>query len=62
MIIKSLLLSTATATGKAGGNFLVVSLKLLEHESAKWLSKETLRSVNWLPADQLILDKIEKML
>ncbi len=37
-------------------------LKLLEHESAKWLSKETLRSVNWLPADQLILDKIEEIL
>ena len=37
-------------------------LKLLEHESARWLSKETLRSVNWLPADQLILDKIEELL
>ena len=37
-------------------------LKLLEHESARWLTKETLRSVNWLPADQLILDKIEEIL
>ena len=37
-------------------------LKLLEHESARWLSKETLRSVNWLPADQLILDKVEELL
>ena len=37
-------------------------LKLLEHEAAKWLTKETLRSVNWLPADQLILDKIEEIL
>ena len=37
-------------------------LKLLEHEAAKWLTKETLRSVDWLPADQLILDKIEKIL
>ena len=37
-------------------------LKLLEHEAAKWLSKETLRSVDWLPADQLILDKIEEIL
>ena len=36
--------------------------KLLEHESAKWLTKETLRSVNWLPADELILDKIEELL
>lgn len=37
-------------------------LKLLEHEAARWLSKETLRSVDWLPADQLILDKIEEVL
>ena len=37
-------------------------LKLLEHESARWLTKETLRSVDWLPADQLILDKIEQLL
>jgi len=37
-------------------------LKLLEHEAAKWLSKETLRSVEWLPADQLILDRIEEIL
>ena len=37
-------------------------LKLLEHEAARWLSKESLRSVNWLPADQLILDKIEEIL
>ena len=37
-------------------------LKLLEHENAKWLSSETLRSVKWLPADELILDKIEELL
>ena len=37
-------------------------LKLLEHESARWLTKETLHSVDWLPADQLILDKIEQLL
>ena len=37
-------------------------LKLLEHEAAKWVTKETLRSVDWLPADQLILDKIERIL
>ena len=29
-------------------------LKLLEHEAARWLTKETLRSVDWLPADLLI--------
>ncbi len=37
-------------------------LELLEHEAARWLTKESIRSVNWLPADQLILDKIEKLL
>ena len=37
-------------------------LKLLEHEAARWLSKETLRSVDWLPADLMILDKIEEIL
>ena len=37
-------------------------LQLLEHQAAKWVHKETLRSVDWLPADQLILDKIEKIL
>ena len=37
-------------------------LQLLEHEAAKWVTKETLRSVAWLPADQLILDKIEELL
>ncbi len=37
-------------------------LQLLEHESARWLTKETLRSVDWLPADRLILDKIEELL
>lgn len=37
-------------------------LKLLEHEAARWLTKETLHSVDWLPADLLILDKIEEIL
>ena len=37
-------------------------LKLLEHKAARWLTKETLRSVDWLPADLLILDKIEEIL
>lgn len=37
-------------------------LKLLEHEAARWLNRDTLRSVDWLPADQLILDKIQKLL
>ena len=38
------------------------SLKLLEHEDAKWLTLETLYSVDWLPADRQILGKIEEIL
>lgn len=38
------------------------NLQLLEHDSAKWLNKENLRSVEWLPADLLILSEIEKLL
>ena len=34
------------------------SLHLNEHEAAAWLSRETLRSVKWLPADEGLLDKI----
>ncbi|WP_271716058.1 (deoxy)nucleoside triphosphate pyrophosphohydrolase [Anaeromicropila herbilytica] len=34
-------------------------LELLEHESAKWLGKENLKSVNWLPADIEVIDRIE---
>ena len=38
------------------------SLKLLEHEDAKWLTRETLYSVDWLPADRMILGKLEEIL
>jgi 8-oxo-dGTP diphosphatase len=27
------------------------AIKLLEHEDAKWLDRESIRSVDWLPAD-----------
>ncbi len=37
-------------------------LELLEHENAKWLTRETLGTVKWLPADELILDKVEELL
>ena len=35
-------------------------LKLLEAETAKWLTKEELDSVQWLPADVTLIDKIRK--
>lgn len=37
-------------------------LVLKEHEAAKWLTKETLDSVDWLPADLGLLDKIREIL
>ena len=36
--------------------------ELLEHEAAKWLSKENLYSVDWLPADIDAVDAISKRL
>lgn len=38
------------------------SLHLNEHEAATWLSSETLRSVRWLPADEILLDGIAEYL
>ena len=35
---------------------------LLEHEAAKWLTKETLYSVDWLPADIEAVDALYKHL
>ena len=33
-------------------------LLLKEHEAAKWLDKKRLDSVNWLPADQGLIEKL----
>ena len=35
---------------------------LKEHEAAKWLSKDELMNVDWLPADIALLSDIKKML
>lgn len=37
-------------------------LKLLEAEDARWLSKDTLYSVRWLPADITLIERIEKQM
>ena len=34
-------------------------LELKEHEAAKWLGKDELESVSWLPADSVVLPKLE---
>ena len=35
-------------------------MKLLEHEAAKWLGPDELDSVDWLPADVLVVEAIKK--
>lgn len=37
-------------------------LVLKEHEAAKWLTKDELDSVEWLPADITLIDKIRMLL
>ena len=37
-------------------------LKLLEAEAAKWLTKETLYDVQWLPADIILVEKIKEQM
>lgn len=37
------------------------NLVLKEHEAAKWLKKEELDTVEWLPADDGLVDKIKRM-
>ena len=37
-------------------------LVLKEHEAAKWLMKNELDSVEWLPADIMLLDKVQSEL
>lgn len=36
------------------------SLMLKEHKSAKWLSRENLDSVDWLPADVGLIEKLKE--
>lgn len=37
-------------------------LKLMEAEAAKWLTKETLYDVQWLPADIILVEKIKEQM
>ena len=43
-------------------SLLSESLHLNEHEAATWLTHETLRSVKWLPADEILLDRVADLL
>ena len=35
------------------------NLTLLEYEAAKWLTRDELSSVKWLPADEEVVEKIK---
>ena len=39
-------------------SLLTEALHLNEHEAAKWLTKDDLDSVKWLPADLLVIDAL----
>jgi 8-oxo-dGTP diphosphatase len=43
-------------------SLLSEALHLNEHEAARWLTADTLGSVKWLPADDILLPLIEKEL
>ena len=34
------------------------ALHLNEHEAARWLTKDELNSVKWLPADEIVIDEV----
>lgn len=38
------------------------TISLIEHEDAKWLTKDELDSVDWLPADIEVVEKLKTML
>ena len=40
-------------------SLLTEALHLNEHEAAKWLTKDELDSVKWLPADMLVIDALK---
>ncbi len=37
-------------------------LVLKEHEAARWLKKDELSSVDWLPADIILIDRLKELL
>ena len=36
------------------------SYTLLEHEAAKWLAPNELQSINWLPADEDLIEELSR--
>lgn len=50
------------AEGEVGADFGTGGIVLKEHESAKWLTKEQLDSVDWLPADIDVVERLKSCL
>ena len=40
-------------------SLLTEGLHLNEHEAARWLTKDELHSVKWLPADEIVIEKLK---
>ena len=38
------------------------NLVLLEHEASRWLGRDDLNSVDWLPADRELIERIREMM
>jgi ADP-ribose pyrophosphatase len=43
-------------------SLLTEALHLNEHEAARWLTKEELDSVKWLPADKVVVGNLKELL
>lgn len=42
-------------------NLISEEITLLEHEDSKWLTKEELDSLNWLPADEGLIKNLKSL-
>lgn len=40
-------------------SLLTEGLHLNEHEAARWLTKDDLHSVKWLPADEIVIEELK---
>ena len=40
-------------------SLLTEAMHLNEHEAARWLGKDELESVGWLPADRVVIEKLK---
>lgn len=42
-------------------NLISEEITLLEHEDSKWLTKEELDVLNWLPADEGLIENLKSL-